>query len=453
MTDSGNLKMKKVTTYIEDDYQTAYAKARRELGPKLIIVEKKDIKVGRFLGIMSKNKVKVTYGVEDRVNQGNRGFKGKNDNKDIMDLLEKMGFDSKKNEKDESVVKKNIEEDDGVKVEINGIYNPYQTKSKKRTFEGKKTPNKPIGEFNEILKKSEILNSDNFEEKKDMNIDVNNIEYIKNSIKEELKKEMFGKKIEEKSYITEEEDIVEFLKDNEVDKKLAQTIKKYLETSGYNESNYNEGIKKYFTENIKVTESGFKSKFVMFIGPTGVGKTTTAAKIVANRWREEHDVGFITADTYRLEAVSQLKAYANIMRVPVEVIKKPEELSYAVEKFKDKDFVIIDTAGRSPKNKEQMEELKSYLKSIGVDIEICLVLSATAKLSVMYETIEKFSYIGFSSIIFTKIDETTTTGSILSVCDKYNLPVSYITTGQKVPGDVEVATKERVTEIFFKELI
>jgi flagellar biosynthesis GTPase FlhF len=191
----------------------------------------------------------------------------------------------------------------------------------------------------------------------------------------------------------------------------------------------------------------------IFLGPTGVGKTTTAAKIVANRWREEHDVGFITADTYRLEAVSQLKAYANIMRVPVEVIKKPEELAYAVEKFKKKDFVIIDTAGRSPKNKEQMEELKKYLQHIGIDIEVCLVLSATTKLSVMYETIEKFGYIGFSSIIFTKIDETSTTGSILSVCDKYNLPVSYITTGQKVPGDVEVATKERVTEIFFKELI
>lgn len=462
MSNNGNLKMKKITTYIEDDYQTAYAKARRELGPNLIIVEKKDIKVGGFLGIMSKNKVKVTYGVEDRINQQNKSFKGKSENKDIIDLLEKMGFDSKNNENQDKK-KSEIIDDEGVKVEINGVYNPYQnqSKSKKRTYEGnKKTLNKTNEDFKEILKNSENLKGENSEnlaskisEKKDINIGTDDIEYIKNSIKEELKKEIFGKNIEEKSFSeNNDNDIVEFLKENEVDKKLAQTIKEYLEEKGYSESNYIEGIKKYFLENIKVTESGFKSKFVMFIGPTGVGKTTTAAKIVANRWREEHDVGFITADTYRLEAVSQLKAYANIMRVPVEVIKKPEELSCAVEKFKDKDFVIIDTAGRSPKNKEQMEELKGYLKSIGVDIEVCLVLSATAKLSVMYETIEKFSYIGFSSIIFTKIDETTTTGSILSVCDKYNLPVSYITTGQKVPGDVEVATKETVTEIFFKEL-
>ncbi len=440
MTDNGNLKIKKMTTYIEDDYQTAYAKARRELGPNLIIMEKKDIKVGGFLGIMSKNKVKVTYGVEEILNRNGKSVKSKTDNKDIMDLLQKMGFDNKKADKTVN--------DDGVKLEINGLYNPYQNQSgTKRNKNG----NKMSDTFSQVL--------GNEDEKSKLNLETDNLEYIKKSIKEELaqeiKQELKTKNSAEdkKSFNQEEEDIVEVLKDNEVDKKLANKIKKYLEENGYNEENSFEGVKKYFSENIKVTEIGFKSKFVMFIGPTGVGKTTTAAKIVANRWREEHDVGFITADTYRLEAVSQLKAYANIMRVPVEVIKKPEELAHAVEKFKKKDFVIIDTAGRSPKNKEQMEELKKYLQHIGIDIEVCLVLSATTKLSVMYETIEKFGYIGFSSIIFTKIDETSTTGSILSVCDKYNLPVSYITTGQKVPGDVEVATKERVTEIFFKELI
>lgn len=440
MTDNGNLKIKKMTTYIEDDYQTAYAKARRELGPNLIIMEKKDIKVGGFLGIMSKNKVKVTYGVEEILNRNGKSVKSKTDNKDIMDLLQKMGFDNKRADKTVN--------DDGVKLEINGLYNPYQNQSgTKRNKNG----NKMSDTFSQVL--------GNEDEKSKLNLETDNLEYIKKSIKEELaqeiKQELKTKNSAEdkKSFNQEEEDIVEVLKDNEVDKKLANKIKKYLEENGYNEENSFEGVKKYFSENIKVTEIGFKSKFVMFIGPTGVGKTTTAAKIVANRWREEHDVGFITADTYRLEAVSQLKAYANIMRVPVEVIKKPEELAHAVEKFKKKDFVIIDTAGRSPKNKEQMEELKKYLQHIGIDIEVCLVLSATTKLSVMYETIEKFGYIGFSSIIFTKIDETSTTGSILSVCDKYNLPVSYITTGQKVPGDVEVATKERVTEIFFKELI
>ena len=427
------------------------------MGPNLIIMEKKDIKVGGFMGIMAKNKVKVTYGVED-VALNNKSIKSKNDNKDIMELLEKMGFDSKKGETKSG--NRSILEDEGVKVEIDGVYNPYQknnsAKNKKKGLEGNKNSDNANSSFKEIMSNDEKIK----EENKNRNIGLGDINYIKESLKEEITKELKNELYEKNSFSEEEtneepdeEDIVEILKDNEVDKKIAKKIKEYLEINGYENETLMDGVKKYFTENIKVSEGGFRSKFVMFIGPTGVGKTTTAAKIVANRWREEHDVGFITADTYRLEAVSQLKAYANIMRVPVEVIKKTDDLVYSVDKFKQKDFVIIDTAGRSPKNRDQMEELKNYLNNIGVEIEVCLVLSATTKLSVMYETIEKFGYIGFSSVIFTKIDETTTTGSILSVCQKYNLPVSYITTGQKVPGDVEIATKDRLTEIFFKELI
>ena len=123
MTDNRNLKIKKMSTYVEDDYQTAYAKARRELGPNLIIMEKKDIKVGGFMGIMAKNKVKVTYGVED-IAINTKSIKSKNENKDIMELLEKMGFDSKKGETKSG--NRSILEDEGVKVEIDGVYNPYQ---------------------------------------------------------------------------------------------------------------------------------------------------------------------------------------------------------------------------------------------------------------------------------------------------------------------------------------
>ena len=140
MTDNGNLKIKKMTTYIEDDYQTAYAKARRELGPNLIIMEKKDIKVGGFLGIMSKNKVKVTYGVEEILNRNGKSVKSKTDNKDIMDLLQKMGFDNKKADKTVN--------DDGVKLEINGLYNPYQNQSgTKRNKNG----NKMSDTFSQVL--------------------------------------------------------------------------------------------------------------------------------------------------------------------------------------------------------------------------------------------------------------------------------------------------------------
>lgn len=447
MAEKENIKLKKITTYIEDDYQTAYAKARRELGPNLVIVEKKEIKVGGFMGILAKNKIKVTYGVED-VQISLSAPKNKQENKDILELLQKMGYDGKKDGSNKKEFNLMENENEGVKLEIKGNYSPYR--NKKAEDKPKNIVEKKSETVSEINEKNSSVSS---KENKAAILDSNEIEKIKESLKkeitEELKKEITGVVSEE--FIVEEFDIEEKLREKDVDKNLAKKIKKYIETKGYNKNNYESGLKEYFIENIKVS-GGFNSKFVMFIGPTGVGKTTSSAKIVANKWREEHDVGFITADTYRLEAVSQLKAYANIMKVPVEVIKKPEELPTVMEKFKEKDFVIIDTAGRSPKNKEQMEELKNYLKSIGITIEVCLVLSSTAKLSVMYETIDKFSYIGFNSIIFTKIDETNNTGSILSVCDKYNLPVSYITTGQRVPGDIEVATKERLAEIFFKEL-
>ncbi len=189
---------------------------------------------------------------------------------------------------------------------------------------------------------------------------------------------------------------------------------------------------------------------MMLIGPTGVGKTTTCAKIVANNWRNEKKVGFITADTYRLEAVSQLKAYANIMRVPIEVVNKPEDLTKTIEKFKDKDLVLMDTAGRSPKNKEQMDELKKYIESKGENLETTLVLSATSKLSVLNETIEKFEKIGFDSIIITKIDETSNLNSLLSIMKKYKYPFYYMTKGQSVPDDIEMCTEDLLTEIFMK---
>ena len=171
---------------------------------------------------------------------------------------------------------------------------------------------------------------------------------------------------------------------------------------------------------------------------------------MANNWRNEKKVGFITADTYRLEAVSQLKAYANIMRVPIEVVNKPEDLTKTIEKFKDKDLVLMDTAGRSPKNKEQMDELKKYIESKGENLETTLVLSATSKLSVLNETIEKFEKIGFDSIIITKIDETSNLNSLLSIMKKYKYPFYYMTNGQSVPDDIEMCTEDLLTEIFMK---
>jgi len=289
-----------------------------------------------------------------------------------------MGYGAEKKAavKPSNVIKEENTAKEGIGMEGTGVYSPFK-------------PNN--------LKKNNIQQSRGEE-------DIENLKKkIKEEIRDEIRKEMFSEKEKKEKNQKKIDDIDKFweiLKENDIEKDVIEDIKKYFSTKSYETMNeLYTGLKEYFHNNIEVKTDVLESKVIMLVGPTGVGKTTSCAKIIANKWKEEKDVAFITADTYRLEAVSQLKAYANIMKVPVEVVSKPEELIEAVDKFESKDLVIMDTAGRSPKNREQMDELKSYLKESGKKIDVCLVVSATSKLSVLYETLEKFRYIGFSSII------------------------------------------------------
>lgn len=429
-----NLKIKDMRTYIETDYPIAYSKARKELGPNLVIIEKTEIKVGGFLGFFAQKKIKVTFGVE----AGEIKIKKNNiqpENTEIMDLLKKMGYNDNKN-------KEFLKEEK--KEEINtGVYSPYKNRSNGVSLE--------LG----LSKKKELLQT--VDKSQDSLDDIK--EKLKKELSEELKKEIFkeGLNVEKKEEIKKKVErktslISERLREAELTNEVIEKIETFLDEKAYIEENYLKGIKEYFYENIDVTGGVEENKFIMLVGPTGVGKTTSCAKIVANKWKDEKDVALVTADTYRLGAVEQLKAYGNIMKIPVEVINKPEDLNFAIEKFKDKDFVVMDTAGRSPKNKEQMAELEEYVKLRGSEIAVYLVLSATSKLSVLFDTIEKFKYTGFKNIIFTKLDETTNIGTLLSVYDKYKIKVSHITTGQRVPDDIEEPTKSRLAEIFIEGL-
>lgn len=186
-----------------------------------------------------------------------------------------------------------------------------------------------------------------------------------------------------------------------------------------------------------------KQKIMAFIGATGVGKTTTIAKLAANyTLMQKKKVALITIDTYRIAAIEQLKTYANIIGVPIDVVFTPEEFKQTLAAHKEEDLVLIDTAGRSPKNAQQMKELKKFLEAGGPTIENCLVLSATAKDTDIEDTITRFDMIKNESIIFTKLDETATYGIIINVLKKFNKKLSYFTTGQNVPDDLEVAKEQ-----------
>jgi flagellar biosynthesis protein FlhF len=187
----------------------------------------------------------------------------------------------------------------------------------------------------------------------------------------------------------------------------------------------------------------------MFLGPTGVGKTTTLAKIAARlSLVENKKVGLITADTYRIAAVEQLKTYSEILGIPLEVIYEASELADAIEKFKDKDYILIDTAGRSHKSKElksDYDELVQYLNHV----KIFLVMSMTTGFKDMKSIIESYDFLSDYRLLFTKLDEATSYGNILNLKVLTGKPLSYFTIGQSVPDDIEAADKERIIQYIF----
>ena len=177
-------------------------------------------------------------------------------------------------------------------------------------------------------------------------------------------------------------------------------------------------------------------RIVALVGPTGVGKTTTIAKLAANyRLREKRKVALITVDTYRVAAVEQLRTYADIIDLPMEVVSTPKEMREAIDKFSDSELVLIDTAGRSPRDEVKIHELKSFLAVAQVD-EVHLVLSTVASTRSLREAAERFRTVGTTSLLMTKIDEATVLGPVFELLRSTSLPVSYLTNGQNVPDDI-----------------
>lgn len=195
-----------------------------------------------------------------------------------------------------------------------------------------------------------------------------------------------------------------------------------------------------------------KPKLAFFIGPTGVGKTTTIAKIASKFKLEKYaKVAFITSDTYRIAAVEQLNTYASIIDCPVDVVYGAEELRESLLSFKNYDLVLVDTAGRSHKSAEQMEELKDLLNVAkefeeDYDLDIYLTLSVTTKYKDLVNIAKKYDEIKGWKVIFTKLDETCSLGNIINVKMLTNAPLSYTTSGQNVPDDIELINEQFIAK-------
>lgn len=254
--------------------------------------------------------------------------------------------------------------------------------------------------------------------------------------------------------------VIGYLTGYGIDRETAQVVARFtrdaIEKSRNLEAADLSQILKAAIARLFTTESLFdgpqtRQRRISLIGPTGVGKTTTLAKIAAHALsRHGNRIGLITIDTYRIAAVEQIKVYGEIMRLPVEVVLKPRELELALEKFRDFDLVLIDTAGRSPRNSLDIQELAAFLRP-QFGIENNLLLSATTREREIEETIKRFSILPISNFIFSKIDECDQLGVLLNIHYKNDTPISFLTNGQRVPEDLLAPSPTEIADLIMND--
>ena len=244
--------------------------------------------------------------------------------------------------------------------------------------------------------------------------------------------------------------------DNEMDEKYVNSIledasktKKADLPFDYLLANIYQKMVLKFGKSEGITPSEKGPRIVLFIGPTGVGKTTTIAKL-AGRYcvEEKKKVALLTADTYRIAAAEQLRTYANILETPFRIIYTPEELQAAVEDYWDCDYIFIDTAGRSHQNTDQLEKMKEMVAALKKpeNYQVFLVLSATTKYRDLQKIADCYGKIADFELIFTKLDETEAVGNLLNMKLYTGAPVAYVTCGQNVPDDMEVFNPQKTVK-------
>lgn len=258
----------------------------------------------------------------------------------------------------------------------------------------------------------------------------------------------------QKSYLLEEDSDTKYwlnrLIENDVDRGYAEEILADIQNAAAGKKITPEVMEAMILNRLgKIIKTGqipVKAKYISFVGPTGVGKSTTLAKLAANfTFQQGKKTAIITADTYRIGAVEQLKTYAEITGIPLEVVYTVEEMKETVEKLKDYDLVLIDTAGRSAKNALHIAETAQYLNFL--DGVTFLVVSAATKLADLRQIAKAYKRSNYSSLVITKLDETEIYGTIFNACRLTSMPITYITTGQNVPDDLEAAKASELAEM------
>lgn len=397
-----------IKKYIVKNMNEALTRIRYELGKDAIIISQRRVKTAGIGGYFKPKMIEVTAALENDKAESKNKFS----NRESVDLSESINS-IKRLVKENTEVKETLVEKPNFKKENNIM-------SKK--VSNNETPNY-IKKDNLNIKDEKL--SDEVKEIKDL---LNKV--IKNTNKEK------------------EEDIIsEYLRDLDIDESL---IKELNNNENMSLDEFKDYFKNIINSEIEVSNEDLKGKIVL-VGPTGVGKTTTIAKLAGRlALIEQKKVGLITIDTYRIGAVEQLKTYAEIMNIPFKVVITLKEMEGAVKDLDYCDVILIDTTGRSSKNTMQISELRAFNQKVEPDNTI-LVVSGTTKNRDIKTILEGYSKLEYNKIIITKLDETSTYGGLYNIVKKANKPIAYITIGQNVPDDIKVPIASEVAKLILGE--
>ena len=421
----------------------AIIKAREELGSTAVVLNIKSIKQRGLARLVKKDAVEVTAALEEK-----DIVDGINKNKPVFDNNAASGQEAKS----ERMINQSMVSG-GTSSTINLIADDNTAVSSASAIEQK------LDSLHNLLQNQGSLNSD-MSSSGSQGKTVAASAYTKRM--SDIKEDISGAAGENKQVKERENANYKFLQliykkliDNEVDSRFADEIIGEIENSLKKESNLDSILAAVYQKIIlklgkpKTIEIGDKAKVIFFIGPTGVGKTTTIAKIASSfKIEKEARVAFITADTYRIAAVEQLNTYASIIDCPVSVVYSVEDMNKSLSEYKDYDLILVDTAGRSHKATEQMDELKAFIEEVAqradeFDFECYLTLSLTTKYKDLKSIADKYDDVDWA-VIFTKLDETCSVGNILNIRMLTDRPLSYTTSGQNVPDDIEVINEQGV---------
>lgn len=402
-----------IKKFVGKTEEEAIANAKKELGNGVVIMSVKEVKNKGFLSFLKPRLIEVTVALEEETE---RMAKGRRE----------------------------------------GVIAPISAKAE--TDAGKPTPIAAPQSADAQVKEGKTVEV--LEEK---------LDNLQSMLEQQLQKKeepVETKKTEEKENPEQKEDepLVKFMKllyhtmlENEVDEKYINQIMTEIEKIqkpgmpfDYALANtYQKMILKFGKPEV-ITPAEKGPKVVFFVGPTGVGKTTTIAKIASKFCVEEKKkVALLTADTYRIAAVEQLRVYANILDVPFRVIYTVEEVEAALAEFAEYDYIFVDTAGHSHQNQEQKENMSSFVHCVDAlaEKEIFLVVSATTKYRDLLSIADAYKEMGEYKLIFTKLDETTALGNLLNLKLYTGASLSYVTCGQNVPDDIENFNPQKTVKL------